>query len=133
MAVQPLACVQALAAHHLSGMKLGQQRAILLRADGKETEEIASIEVVAFGTAKARVSTATAEIYMCLPEDSRVSGDVRGTWVGLHLRCCLRAGARSLGWVIPAGESKESSPTANRRAIPKSTRAVTRKGMSETG
>ena len=103
MAVQPLACAQALAAHHLPGMKLDQQRALLLRADGKEIEDIATIETIAFGTAKARVGTATAEIYMCLPEGSRVSGDVRGMWAGLHLRCCLQEGARSLGWSLNAG------------------------------
>jgi len=72
MAVQPWACVQALAAHHLRGMKRDQQRAVLLRADGREIEEIASTEGIAFGTAKARVGTATAEIYMCLPEGGKL-------------------------------------------------------------
>jgi hypothetical protein len=122
--------VQALAAHHLRGMKRDQQRAILLRADAKEIDEIAKLEGVAFGTAKARVGTATAEIYMCLESGARVSGDVRGTWVGLHLRCCLREGARSLGWTIPPDESAESRPMDIRTANRKSNRAVNRRGMS---
>lgn len=131
MAVQPLACVQALAAHHLPGMKRDQQRALLLRADNKEIEEIASIEVIAFGTAKARVGAATIEIYMCLPEGSRVSGDVRGIWAGLHLRCCLREGARSLGWTIHADAPTEPTPMDSRTAIRKSNRTAIRRGMSE--
>jgi hypothetical protein len=130
MAVQPLACVQALAAHHLPGMKLGQQRALLLRADNKDIEENATIEVIASGTAKARIGTATAEIYMCLADGARVSGDVRGMWVGLHLRCCLREAARSLDWTIPPDESAESRPMDIRTANRKSNRAVSRRGMS---
>ena len=95
MAVETLENLRRLAAHHLPEMAREQQRAVLLCADGKTYEEIATMERVSMGTVKLRPGVASAEIAMCLEEGELTLG-MRGVWVMAHYPCCLVAEAARL-------------------------------------
>jgi hypothetical protein len=96
MAVGTLESFTALADHHVPNMELTHQRALLLRAAGKSELESWGIEFVSKTTFKNRLSIASSEVALGLPDGGPLSSDGRGYWVGCHLKCCLAAALRSL-------------------------------------
>ncbi len=89
MTIQGLEQLQALREHHLPNMHPALKRALLLKFDGEENRAIAEREHVSEATIKQRLSTASAEIAMCLARGDRVTGEMRGGWTNAHLECCL--------------------------------------------
>ena len=89
MAVEPLECLGAIAAHHMPTMDMVQKRALLVRAAGMTDSEAADLEGVSIGTLKSRLGVASSEIAMCLPAGRKLTGELRGAWVQGHLACCL--------------------------------------------
>ena len=90
MAVEGIQYIPVLGNHHLDGMDRPLQRALVLRCDGKSDAEVGEIEGVSAGTIKTRVMVASSEIGMCLAEGTRLTGEMRGVWVGAHRSCCLK-------------------------------------------
>ena len=66
------------------------------RAHRGKDDAAALIEGVSEGTMKLRVSVASSEIAMCLPQGTRLSGDMRGAWVQGHIECCLKDAVKEL-------------------------------------
>lgn len=76
-----------LKAHHLGSMSLEHKRALILRACGLRDDEAAAVEGVSSSTFRRRLHVATCHIGMCLPEETSLTSDLRGAWVGLHEDC----------------------------------------------
>jgi hypothetical protein len=92
MAIQPFApsvCFAVLEAHHLKGMRPEMKRALLLLAGGMPRDVIAGQLSGSVATIKRWIDTATAEIMVCVGDEHKNHGELRGFWVRSHLECCL--------------------------------------------
>jgi hypothetical protein len=96
MAASGLDNLRRLREHHLPAMAPGHQRVLLLRLSGLSFEQIAKIEDLSESTIKARLSTASSEIAMCL-EEGKLLAEQRGGWIIAHRPCCLAREAARLG------------------------------------
>ena len=92
MAIQPNKeprWLEQLRARHLPNMRPEVKRTLLALAEGCSRKEIARREGVEPATIKRWIETATAEIAAGLDDEHVSGGELRGSFVVLHLLCCL--------------------------------------------
>lgn len=75
--------------HHIPAMRPEHSSMLLGRLDGLAGPQLARALSVSEPTVKLWLSIVSAEIAMCLPQEQRLTGEMRGAWIYAHHACCL--------------------------------------------